>query len=175
MKPGPVNSFSRKLQPFACERLQFSLVKPEDADDLQAITNDRSITDAISFLDYPFSRADSLALIHRFSTDKDRVFLGRRRDDGKRACLIGAHLSENRRIEIGYWVATEHQGQGLGFEAIRALVSEIRASLSDHAIFAEVAPENRASWHVLEKAGFRATGEDGVRAGRKLLVYENLG
>jgi RimJ/RimL family protein N-acetyltransferase len=47
----------------------------------------------------------------------------------------------------------------------------LKGAYPERRIFAECRPENVASWRLLEKVGFRASGADGVRSGRKRLVF----
>ena len=64
----------------------------------------------------------------------------------------------DRRVEIGYGVATELRGKGLATAAVRELV---RVAFSDPVVvevYAETATDNVASRRVVEKAGFRHLG-----------------
>ncbi|NQW01824.1 MAG: GNAT family N-acetyltransferase [Rhodospirillales bacterium] len=156
---------------FSSARLRFRLVRPDDAAALQAMTNDRAIAEAISFLRYPFTVDDCRRYIEGLCSAHDRVFIGWTKADPVLVSLVGAHLCENKRIEIGYWVGTGFQGRGYGFEAARALLGHLENGFPDFTIFAECAPENVPSWRLLEKLGFETTGQDGARVGRKQLNY----
>lgn len=63
-----------------------------------------------------------------------------------------------RKAEIGYRVATDQWGQGYATEAVRCLCHFAFANLQIHRLYAEVVADNRASWRVLEKCGFRLEG-----------------
>ena len=171
MMPG----FRDRLSAFSSARLKMRVLNVGDAPSLQAITNDRSITDVISFLDYPFGLDDARFLIARLSTDQDCVFGIWTKSNSQLAGIVGAHQNDMNRIEIGYWVGTSFQGQGIAYEAASALLAKIEGAIPGVDTFAECAPENGVSRHLLEKLGFRATGEDGVRAGRKLFAYAKRG
>lgn len=62
-------------------------------------------------------------------------------------------------VEIGYGLAGPSRGRGLGTAAVRALVDHLAAMPEVQRIHAEVHVSNTASWRVLERIGFTATGE----------------
>lgn len=57
--------------------------------------------------------------------------------------------------EIGWAIASEHQGRGYATEAARALLDFAFGALGCHRVIATCQPENRASWRVMEKLGMR--------------------
>ena len=63
-------------------------------------------------------------------------------------------------LEIGYWIGKDYWGQGLSTEAAKAIISEARDTLGVKALIAGVFADNPASLRVLEKLGFKLTGED---------------
>lgn len=168
-----MNTFAEQLGAFSSDRLSFDIVSQKDATELQALTDDPVITEMVSFLSDPFSLSACQSLIDHYSTHTDRVFVGRTKSDHTMVSLIGAHLAENKKIEIGYWVGANFQGQGYGFEAAAALLKHIGVVLPGYDIFAECAPDNLSSRYLLEKLGFETTNRDGERAGRKRFVYRN--
>jgi RimJ/RimL family protein N-acetyltransferase len=58
--------------------------------------------------------------------------------------------------EVGYWLGRDYWGQGLATRALSAFL----AQLPRRPLHARVAKDNLASLRVLEKCGFRITGED---------------
>ncbi|WP_370073166.1 GNAT family N-acetyltransferase [Novosphingobium sp. THN1] len=84
------------------------------------------------------------------------------------ATLPGAHgsrligcvglIEESGETELGYWVAQAHWGRGFATEAVRSVLSLAR-TLGHHRVNARHFADNPASARVLEKAGFRPTGE----------------
>ena len=66
-------------------------------------------------------------------------------------------------VEIGYWLARDHWGQGYATEAGAALLNSA-AAVGHRRIHAAHALDNGASARVLEKLGFRATGEIRARS-----------
>ena len=151
-------------------RLCLRALLPEDAPALQALTDDRRIVDAISFLQRPFTRADADALIALRAGGSD-CFIGiRERGTDRLIGVVGAHLRDPADIEIGYWIAAACQGRGYATEATGAMLLLLRALLPQRRILAECRPDNLASWRVLAKLGFRPTGAHGRRPGRLLLA-----
>ena len=62
-------------------------------------------------------------------------------------------------VEIGYSVLPAWQGRGFATEAARALVAWAQAQPRVRRVVAESLADNAASIRVLEKAGFRRTGQ----------------
>ncbi len=168
-----MTGFADRLGDFSSERLQLRILDVDDAPKLQALTNDRSITDIISFLKYPYTLADAKSLIEQFTGHQDRAYGVWLKEGSTLVALVGAHIQEGDRVEIGYWVGVDFQGRGYGFEAASALVEELIKTGPDHEIFAECLPDNFPSQKLLEKLGFMETQMEGARAGRKMFTYVN--
>lgn len=148
------------------ERLRVTALVPADAAPLRRLTDDPAIVDAISFLRAPFTLADAAALIARNGNGRD-LFRGIwRRADDLLIGVVGSHRQGTSTVEIGYWIGTAFQRQGYAREAAEAVVERLRAATPPPRIVAECRPENRASWRVLERLGFRPTGAAGARPGR---------
>ncbi len=158
------------VAPIQTPRLRLAPLLLESAEELRALTDDPRITSAISFLSAPFSLADAQCLIRDHSSDRERLYGIRDRKGMHLVGVIGAHLHDTKDVEIGYWIGTEFQGRRYAREAARAMVDVLAKAFPDRRIVAECKPSNAASWHVLETAGFTATGLEGRRSGRQLLV-----
>ena len=149
-------------------RLRLEPLRLADAEALQRISDDPLVISSINFLTAPFTIEDARVLIHGGEGD---VFFGAWHSaTGDLVGVVGSHLVGEHEIEIGYWMATRFAGQGYASEAARGVIDLLRAAHPSRTIFAECRPQNAASWRVLEKLGFRPTGEDGHRDGRKRLV-----
>ena len=108
-----------------------------------------------------FQRRESLALAITLAAD---------------GALVGmielSHLSpSDRRAELGYWIAPSSRGQGYATEAARAMCDVGFRAMRLHRIEARALARNRASIHVLEKAGLRLEGRsrESVWFGRRWL------
>lgn len=158
------------IPPIATARLRLKPLQAADAPAVAALTDDPEVIAAIDFLTGPFSLEDAAALIRGNGDGRD-CFLGCWHHNTLLG-VVGAHLRANGEIEIGYWLGSAFHGRGFGTEAAGAVVAMLRRRFPHHRIVAECRPENRASWHVLEKLGFRATGADGHRPDRQRLVLD---
>jgi len=139
-----------------------------DAPDLHAIT-DASVTTSVSFLPEPFTLDDARALT--IATD-ERRFLGvRDRASGALRGVIGLHRKPFGTIEIGYWFAASARGQGLATEAVDAVLDALQGLSTCSRIEAECSIDNRPSWGLLQRVGFRPTGDAGDRPGRMLMLW----
>jgi ribosomal-protein-alanine N-acetyltransferase len=77
------------------------------------------------------------------------------------------------RAEIGYVIARQHWGRGVGTAAVRAMVRWGLSTLALNRIEAIIHSENLASMRVAEKAGFE---REGTLRGRTLIrgVYSDM-
>jgi len=86
-------------------------------------------------------------LIHRAAD----IFVGR--------CGFKGPPGADGMVEIGYGVATEHQGKGYATEAAEALVNFAFSHGQVRVVRAHTRPEPNPSARVLTKAGFQRIGE----------------
>jgi len=70
--------------------------------------------------------------------------------------LVGSISCFNRDEKdfVGYWIAKEHWGKGIGSRALMLLLDEV----SIRPLHARVAKDNTASLRILQKCGFEITG-----------------
>lgn len=139
-----------------------------DAPEILDIT-DASVTARVSFLPAAFTLADARALAaenddHRFHGVRDRA-------SGALRGVIGLHRKPFGTIEIGYWFAASARGQGLATEAVDAVLDALQGLPTCRRIEAECSVDNRPSWGLLERVGFRPTGDAGDRPGRMLMLW----
>jgi RimJ/RimL family protein N-acetyltransferase len=62
---------------------------------------------------------------------------------------------EDRQVEIGFTIAPDRQGRGLGTEVVTALLDHAFGPLGMHRVFASVDPRNEPSLALLAKIGMR--------------------
>ncbi|MCJ2071946.1 GNAT family N-acetyltransferase [Methylobacterium sp. J-030] len=157
-------------------RLSIASLRLEDADALRRLTDDPAITAAVDFLPAPFTLQDAEDLIQSGRRGQDR-FLGAwtrgaaadESPGGELIGVVGTHLRGAGAIEIGYWIGGAARGRGFAFEAVSAIIGHLAGRFPSRTIVAECRPANIASWELLKKLGFRDTGEEGHRPGRRLL------
>ena len=63
-------------------------------------------------------------------------------------------------LEIGYWIGKPYWGQGLSTEAAQGIINEAHDTLGVNALMAGAFADNPGSLRVLEKLGFKPTGEE---------------
>ena len=73
-------------------------------------------------------------------------------------CAAKPDAEDPRQCEIGFTIATEHQGHGYATEAARLLVGYLFTARGKHRITANCDARNAASAAVLEKLGMRREG-----------------
>lgn len=146
------------------ERLFLRPPFAEDWQEVHAAICDKAVVDMLAQVPWPYCESDA------------RTFVARPRDPLLPVCLItlpefaGAPvigcIGLDRRadgVELGYWIARSHWGRGYATEAGRALLASAKV-LGHRRIKAGHALDNAASRRVLEKLGFRPTGEIRVQA-----------
>jgi RimJ/RimL family protein N-acetyltransferase len=104
--------------------------------------------DAESFLARERGVTESSALVFLHTGDKPELIGG-----------VGFGRMPDGRTELGYWLRPEHWGRGYATEAARALLAAARDSLRLKRLEAGHFLDNPASGRVLEKLGFRPTGQ----------------
>lgn len=66
--------------------------------------------------------------------------------------------ARHRSAEIGYIIRRDRQGQGVGREAVSALIGHCIGTMGLHRLQALIHPENAASRRLVERLGFRGEG-----------------
>jgi ribosomal-protein-alanine N-acetyltransferase len=144
-------------------RLRLRPIETRDASALHAFLSD---PETMRFWDVPASRtmADTermMAWLAKTTSPYDHLAWAIA-DRPKDRCIgmVNYHHREarNRRLELGYVVARQSQGQGYGAEAVRAVLDYCVGTLGVHRVQAFVHPENRASIRLVEGLGFRCEG-----------------
>jgi len=102
-----------------------------------------------------------------------RFAIERRYEPGLIGCI--AFATQDNGAEISYWIGKPHWRQGLGNEALAAIVDFVLADAAITEATAQVMEENVASARLLEKAGFAfrgpGTGCGGRCDGRPIRLY----
>lgn len=79
-------------------------------------------------------------------------------------------LAETQEIEIGWWLARRHWGQGMATEAAREVLRDGFERVGLRKIVAIARPENKASLRVMEKLGMKYEREH-VHRGVPVVMY----
>lgn len=84
-------------------------------------------------------------------------------------CGFKGQPMDDGTVEIGYSVTPEHQRQGYASEAVRTLLEWAFSWPTVMRVIAETYPELEPSIRVLERSGFRHTGDG---SGERIIRYE---
>lgn len=79
-------------------------------------------------------------------------------DEVERIGLVFGGVGERSRAGIGYWIATEYQGEGYGKTAVSFLIDHLYRTYPHPAVYARTLPTNEASRGLLESLGFSQEG-----------------
>jgi RimJ/RimL family protein N-acetyltransferase len=144
---------------YRSERLFLRPAFPEDSRELFEGICDASVVQMLSRAPWPYRPADAVEACARPADPQAPNFLITL-PDRKGAPIVGGiafkHAGED--IELGYWIARTHWGNGYATEAGRAAL-EIARALGRTRVLAGHFVDNPASGRVLRKLGFRETGE----------------
>lgn len=75
----------------------------------------------------------------------------------------------NRKLELGYWISTDHQGKGIVTRAVSAMIDDAFNNLGLNRVEIHCASENIRSRSIPERLGFR---QDGILRESSLLNDE---
>jgi RimJ/RimL family protein N-acetyltransferase len=132
---------------------------PEDAPALVAAIADKAIAHSLANVPWPYRMRDAEAYL---SSPRDPILpsclIFERNTGAPRlvgACGLGRRPSGA--VELGYWIARPHWGQGLATEACTAVVA-MGLALRLERIEGSHFLDNPASGRVLEKLGFEPSG-----------------
>ena len=145
------------------ERLFLRPAWPEDCEELIALITDDAVVRDIATMHWPCTVEEARLFIAR---EPERLFphffITLPTADGARPIGSIGLGREGDDVGIGYWIARRYWGQGYATEAVRAVLGLAQA-LGHRRIVASHFADNTASARVLEKVGFRPTGEYQVR------------
>jgi ribosomal-protein-alanine N-acetyltransferase len=148
---------------FLTQRLRLRRIEPRDTIGLHACFGD---PEAMRFWDFPRCRTVAetermLPWLAKTTSPYDHLAWVIANQAGDRCIgMVSYHHREARhkRLELGYIVAPQHQRQGFGSEAVRAVLGYCISDLGAHRIQALVHPENSPSISLVERLGFRCEG-----------------
>jgi len=145
-------------------RTERLLLRPgwaEDAPALAKAISDHAIVRNLASAPWPYEQADAETFLGMERGASDPAWLLFRRTEGAPQLVGSAGLGRrpDGEVELGYWIARPYWGLGYASEAGRAAIDIARQGLRLPYLTASHFLDNPASGRVLEKLGFRATGE----------------
>lgn len=138
--------------------------RKEDAASLAKMLSNKKIQDNLrDGLAFPYTEQDALAFINdMLNADPTKTFAFAIVNDEDQAIgSIGAFRCGNihrQTAEMGYYVAEDYWGQGVGTKAVKQLTDYVFAETDIIRVFAEPFSTNQASCRLLEKNGFQFEG-----------------
>ena len=142
---------------FHCtERLLLRPAWPEDWQAVYSGIADERVVRNLARAPWPYDKNDARQFVELAVDPKlPRFLITRARDAALLGCIgIDANGSS---VELGYWIARQHWGQGYATEAGRGVL-EIAATIGHKSLVASHFLDNPASGRVLTKLGFQPTG-----------------
>ncbi|MCY1671129.1 GNAT family N-acetyltransferase [Novosphingobium sp. SL115] len=146
------------------ERLFLRPGWPEDWAELHALIDDEQVVRNLTRAPWPYSPDDARAFAARPQVGRHpHFFITLPGPHGSRLVGSVGLTQDGDECLVGYWIAQAHWGRGYATEAVHSVLSLAR-TLGHDRIVAHRFADNPASGRVLEKVGFRPTGE--IRIGR---------
>ncbi|AFY81495.1 GNAT family N-acetyltransferase [Oscillatoria acuminata] len=140
-------------------------VHPKDKSAYLEHLNDKSVSDAIPVLPYPYTEAAADWWIqHRLellSENGKEISFALRNSQGYLIGSVGVDdfkIGKIHKAEIGYWLARAYRGQSLASDALRVFVRYAFDHLEVTRLTAHTLDFNIASARILEKNGFKLEG-----------------
>ena len=145
-------------------RTERLLLRPgwaEDAPMLARAIGEEAIVRNLARAPWPYDLTHARAFLEKDQRPDEASLLIFRRTNGAPRLIGAAGLGRNPEgeVELGYWISRPHWGLGYATEAGRAIIDIARHGLRLRKLSAGHFLDNPASGRVLEKLGFRPTGE----------------
>lgn len=146
-----------------------------DVPDLVRLADNRAIFERLARLPHPYTRADGIAFVEIFAQRAEQRPYAITLDD-RLIGVVGFTYAQGEPPELGYWLGEPHWGKGYMSEAVRALIEAAFATRLYPGLRARALADNTGSLNVLEKAGFKRTGEaadaNGHNTGKPIILLE---
>ncbi|MET0547333.1 MAG: GNAT family N-acetyltransferase [Caulobacterales bacterium] len=144
------------------QRLALRAFENDDAANIARLAGDFDVAKMTSSMPHPYPKlaAEGFIMLTEAgrARGKDMPFAITLPGEG----LIGAagfHAGANDNWEFGYWIGKPFWGKGFATEAAKALLGWWDDAMSARTVAARRFFDNPASGRVLEKVGFKPTGE----------------
>jgi len=166
--PGPVF--------MANEDIELRTIEREDLEFAQQALNDPAVRRGLGTSD-PLTMADEESFYENVVVESDDIHLLVCSADGPAGiCGLNNLDATHGTAKLGYWIASEHHGNGYATAAARLLVDYGFREQRLHKVYADTFAFNEASQRVLEKVGFEREGvhrDQGFVDGEHVDVYRH--
>lgn len=136
----------------------------EDAPALAATIGEAAIVRNLARAPWPYGIEDARAYLKGFDAALPSFLIFSRSEKPPELVGgIGFATTEQREVELGYWIARHSWNRGYATEAGHAALAMARDGLRLRTIVSGHFLDNPASGRVIEKLGFAATGDTSVR------------
>ena len=108
-----------------------------------------------SRMPYPYTKADAIWWVETGSKEQGLNYAIDL--DGKCIGVVSVRFGDlelQYSAEIGYWIAEDHWGKGIGTEAVSKMTDHIFSEMKTVRLSAPVYSPNKGSMRVLEKCGY---------------------
>jgi len=163
----PSSSFSclllkrPKMLILETERLLLRPFRREDAEAVAAVAGNWDVARMLARVPHPYTRdmAEEWISSHALSWENGEEYIFCIELDGQTAGSIGLRRSRKAVYELGYWLDDRWWGKGLATEAVGRIVRFAFGELGAVRLVSGHFADNPASGRVLQKCGFRYTGD----------------
>ena len=139
------------------ERLTLRRPTLADVAAIARLANDRRIAENTRRLPHPYSREHAVEFVRAMAGDcRETVFLIE--NDFKPIGVVGVDWRDRDAPELGYWLGTDHWGQGFATEAARAVIDFTFQEFDVEQMVSGARVANPSSRNILEKCGFQWSG-----------------
>jgi len=145
---------------FLTDTLELRPIELADLADLVQLANNKKLHDVLARLPHPYTTEDALFFINDHANGVDERVWAICKRKGPMMGVVGIAARKDGHGELGYWLGEEYWGQGIGSQAIGALMDEFDIALPEIELHARCLQSNIASKALLEKIGFDITGEE---------------
>lgn len=154
------------------KRLVLRPLGQQDVAQLAVLANNKKIADVLARLPHPYTEDDATYFINLTASDGDEKVWAITLD-GQLVGVCGLTFSaETPAPELGYWLGEPFWGQGIGSQAISALLNAVKETEMGAELFARCLVSNKASAALLTKCGFvhqkTLTEESGIHAAKEM-------
>ncbi|GLQ17511.1 GNAT family N-acetyltransferase [Maritalea porphyrae] len=144
---------------FLTDTLELRPIELADLADLVQLANNKKLADVLARLPHPYTSEDGLYFINDHANGTDERVWAICKRKGPMMGVVGIAQNADGQGELGYWLGEEFWGQGIGSQAIGALMDEFDIAVPELELHARCLKSNLASKALLEKVGFEVTGE----------------